>query len=450
MTETKSGTYRDERCSECLEFEYLCFCRDPVDPFVSPPTVKIEPGSTLKRHAAMGATELAALNNRPAKKPRTSKAQVHFDLTADDSDGEPYEDTPDFDDESSASQASSSSQEEKVPAADRREPNGRGQRCKRWCVTDYRPGAQDKWKGHYDEGNIEFVVGQYEIAPETKKEHWQGYVEIKTPITTKTFIKRYGQVHCEYAKGSASDNVKYCTKEESRKHGCDPIKLGEAPSTRVGKSSRQAEAVQVIMKGGTVEDVAREYPDVFVRLHKGFTSLADKIKEDRKDHEPILALCLYGPSGAGKTWKAVDIATKLCASGAFKNGYLMRQNQEKWFDGLSGQQILIFNDFSGDKSEIPFNQLLGLFDPFKQLVPVKGGFAKMTARYLIFTSNKHPREWYKDDPYNQGQLARRFGVGQQGSIPTGVAYMAPRADQSAFVDEMGTVNWNACATVIDD
>lgn len=447
-------TYRDDRCSGCLEPEYLCTCTavksepvDESDDFVAPPT-----SSSLKRSAALGATDLAAAMGRAKKKPRFSK--VHFDLTADDSDGEPYEETSsqDFiesDSESSSDHEPVAPEEKKEDKQAAREPSGRGQRCKRWCITDYRPGASDKWKGHYDDGSVEFVVGQYEIAPETKREHFQCYVELKTPITTKTFIKRFGQVHAEYARGSAADNVKYCSKEESRKEGTVPIKLGEAPSTRVGKSSRQQDAVQVIMKGGTVEDVARDFPDVFVRLHKGLTSLADKIKEDRKDHEPVKALCLYGPPGGGKTWKAVDIAKKLCASGALKNGYLLRQNQEKWFDGLSGQQILIFNDFSGDSKELPFNQLLGLFDPFKQLVPVKGGFAKMTAKYLIFTSNKHPQDWYKDDPYNKGQLARRFGVGSQGDQPTGVAYMPTRQDQLDFVDSMGTVNWNACATVID-
>lgn len=90
-----------------------------------------------------------------------------------------------------------------------------------------------------------------------------------------------------------------------------------------------------------------------------------------------------------------------------------------------------------------FNALLGLFDPFKSRVPIKGGFAKMTPKFLIFTSNKHPQDWYEKSHYNKGQLARRFGNGVEKY--TGVQYMETRPEMRIFNSDMGTVDWNACS-----
>lgn len=133
----------------------------------------------------------------------------------------------------------------------------------------------------------------------------------------------------------------------------------------------------------------------------------------------------------------------MSSTSAYKNGYLLRQPQGCWFDGLNGQDILIFNDFAGDETEMAFNVLLGLFDPFASKVPIKGGFANMTPKFLIFTSNKHPREWYEKSPYNKGQLARRFGDGEERY--TGIEWMDVRPDMRKFTSELGTVDWNACS-----
>lgn len=271
----------------------------------------------------MPSHELAAGLGRLAKKSKRSHAKPHFDLSQDDSDGEPYEETYDDDfiesdegdsepQDSECIECGSTSCTGKCAAPeekkeDGREPNGRHQRSRFFMVTEYDMKAT--W--FKEDEKITFVAGQAEICPETKREHFQLYVEVKTPITFKTFKARYGnKLHVQSRKGTQEEAEKYCTKTESRKPGAEPFVLGERASGS-GKTSEQARAIQAVKEGKSLKEVARDHPGAWVRSYKGLTSLAGALQEERKDHVPIKALCLWGPPGGGKTWAAVKIA-KVC------------------------------------------------------------------------------------------------------------------------------------------
>lgn len=261
----------------------------------------------------MSSTELAILNKRPFKKPRNFK-KVDFDLTQDDSDGEPYEEVYESDFESDQSTGGSQA-EEASPSEDEREakiapeeikPGKIPKSTRFWMVTDFH---QDRvfWRNQADKHRL-FVTGQEEICPETKRPHLQLYVETNREMTRKAFSKKFGpKLHVEQRKGTQEQAIKYATKEETRAFGVQPFRFGE-PRAPVGKSSEQARAIQAVKSGMTLEKVACEFPGAWVRSYKGLTSLAAALVEERKDKVPIKALCLYGPPGGGKTWKAVEIA----------------------------------------------------------------------------------------------------------------------------------------------
>lgn len=55
---------------------------------------------------------------------------------------------------------------------------------------------------------------------------------------------------------------------------------------------------------------------------------------------------------------------------------------------------MIIDDFYG---WIKYSTLLRLLDRYPMRVEYKGGQANFLAKTIIFTSNRHPSEWYKMD-----------------------------------------------------
>lgn len=70
-----------------------------------------------------------------------------------------------------------------------------------------------------------FLVGQPELAPTTGTPHIQGYIEthnVKTGSALKSHYPWLKRAKLIQARGSREDNVRYCTKEETRIPGTVP------------------------------------------------------------------------------------------------------------------------------------------------------------------------------------------------------------------------------------
>jgi hypothetical protein len=81
----------------------------------------------------------------------------------------------------------------------------------------------------------EFIVRavvQKEKCPETNREHFQGFMCLKTPsrLGRVKELLNCESAHVEKAKGSPTQAWEYCTKEETRIDG--PWKYGQIPEGR--------------------------------------------------------------------------------------------------------------------------------------------------------------------------------------------------------------------------
>lgn len=293
---------------------------------------------------------------------------------------------------------------------------GQGPKSKYWCVTDNNPDLK-KWESLIDHADLHYGVWQLEQGEEKKRPHIQAYLEFKKLVYMTGVKKLVGnnRIHCEKRRArNGKDAADYCKKDDTlyldennqfyrREFGV--LQLGK------GVMSEEALAIQAVKDGKSMEEIAKLYSQAFVRRGRGLWALKTALLDERKSFEPVQGLYIYGPTRSGKTWFAVKYAQRLVAEGKYKS-YFLQQPKGPWWDGYTGEEIVILNEMSGNElHDLPFQVLLSLYDPFSTQVAIKGGFVKFCAKLIIITSNVHIDGFYEGNRYNQGQLKPRMTLG---------------------------------------
>ena len=116
-----------------------------------------------------------------------------------------------------------------------------------------------------ERGLVKFAVGQLEKG-ETGNIHLQYYIQRERQTTFAT-IKRQicPHSHWEVARGTLAQCVAYVTKEDTRIDG--PWQFGTG-STMGGRTDL-AQAAEAIRSGMDIREVALEFPEPFIKYHKG-------------------------------------------------------------------------------------------------------------------------------------------------------------------------------------
>ena len=187
-----------------------------------------------------------------------------------------------------------------------------------------------------ERGLAKYAVGQLERGSETGRLHLQYFVQMERSrrlAHMRTVI--CDRSHWEPMYGSVAQARAYATKEDTRVEG--PWEFGLMSS--VGKRRGLEEAVDCVKAGMALSKVAEEFSLAWVAHGRGLTSLRQQLKldADRRSFGPEgpEVWVLWGPSGTGKSrfvaarwpdafWKAPE---------------------SKWWDGYSGQDTVVLDDF---------------------------------------------------------------------------------------------------------
>lgn len=225
-----------------------------------------------------------------------------------------------------------------------------------------------------------FTVSKHRCCKEVgdnNTPHLQGSITFKRAYRLSQLKKLNSRIHWESAKVVDSEN--YCTKGDV---------VIDVNNSAQGKRTDLNKAVDSIISNNTIREVAKKYPDVYVKYNKGLQALRKELQPRLEGFVKPEVIVYVGKAGTGKSRKVWENE---------KNLYNIMEpiNGQIWFDGYEGQEAVLFDDF--DYGWVKYHTLLQLLDGYPMQLPVKGSTVWKNWRRIYITTNKPPEQWYNRD-----------------------------------------------------
>lgn len=192
------------------------------------------------------------------------------------------------------------------------------------------------------------------------------------------------EIHLEAAGGTAKHNLDYCTKEDSRVEGTEPIVEGEFP--KPGQRNDLATFAETAWTTRSKYEVAQEFPGRMLKYSTHWDRLRGLKKPPVK--KDMYVEVHYGKSRTGKSHyceitMGADLGEEVCVLG--------RGNSGVWFDNYDGEDILVIDEFHG---WIRIDKFKRMLDGYRYWCEKKGGGCWLLATKIRIISNRHPKHWY--------------------------------------------------------
>lgn len=265
---------------------------------------------------------------------------------------------------------------------------------------------------------LRYFVGQRERGGQTGRLHWQCYIQLHRPCRARQVRQL---LNCPWAwikpaRGSPQQCHAYCTKQESRVEGQEPVISGTMVTSQ-GKRNDLSGVYDMIKDGAKLPDIVREHSETYMRYHAGIDRVLSMESQERASggFRDIEVIVVIGPPGSGKTKWVYD-------NYAFGDIYSLTLGGTKvWWDGYHGHKVVLIDDFAGN---LPYRYLLRVTDRYPMQVEVKGGSVYLENTVVVFTSNLHWSDWYskveerKDIRALQRRISKVLIVSAYGVEPT--------------------------------
>lgn len=248
-----------------------------------------------------------------------------------------------------------------------------------------------------------YIVYGRETAPTTGTPHLQGYIELQNPKNFNGMAKYLNLkgIHLEPRKGSPKEASDYCKK------GGDFFEIGTLPMDN-GVRRGFSEACKAVLDGKSIEEIACDYPEEYVRYSSGLKSLATVKVKPRDPKNPPEVIWLWGLAGTGKTRRAYE---------AHEKSYIKDGTQ--WWDGYDGQEAIIIDDF--EAIEWNYRDFLRLLDRYPYRGQFKGGYVNVNSPHIYITCEYHPSKIWTGNKLAQvtRRLTKIIEVTAQGTSAQG-------------------------------
>lgn len=241
----------------------------------------------------------------------------------------------------------------------------------------------------------EYLAWSREICPETGRPHLQGFAYCRKRLTCFGFRKLLG-CWADGMRGRVEDSEAYCSKAASLNH------LGKMPGAR-GARTDLTEACDQVRGGKDVNELIVENPILYHQFGRTLTALQDVTNLKKYRTEMTQGKWYWGSTGVGKShtvFQDYDPTTH----------YVLNLEDNGWWDGYAGQQIVILNDFRG---QLPYSQMLNLLDKWPYSVKRRNRPPfPFTSKEILITASLPPEDVYHNLSAKDGidQLLRRLEV----------------------------------------
>lgn len=239
------------------------------------------------------------------------------------------------------------------------------------------------------------VVG-FEVG-ESGTPHLQGYVEFKNQCKLSTLKRWLPSAHFEVAKGTAEDNLKYCTKDNST--GLAPIIRGtpELAAKKVSRAdvvARYEDAYNCAVIGN-LDAIPKDLLARFEQHYRRVMVMSRIVVDLPPGHKHDW---FVGSSGTGKSKTARE---------SYPNAYL-KGARTKWWDGYDGQEVVIIEDLDRRDADYMVYNLKIWLDMYKFPAEIKGGsLGVIRPKHIVITSNWSPQDLWQD-PRDLEPILRRL------------------------------------------
>jgi len=287
---------------------------------------------------------------------------------------------------------------------------------------------------------IVYGVCQLEKGKERGTEHLQVYVVTKDQRTRTWLQKELFKGAWDLRMGTHDQARDYCMKNDTRVNGpwevgsYDPsVETNKARGQRGGKqkAANVAEMVDRIKQGATDREILDEFPQFSTTMGKGIERVRLILAQDQRRTEPYCVV-FHGPTGTGKSHRANAIMKNNGGGFIFRKG----NSGNMWADGYDPLRhpVVIFDEMDG--AFMSYRQLLRVCDKWPLVLDTKGGAINFTPKIIIFTSSKHPKDWYSVESVpDTTEMMRRLS-GKRGAI---IEMKTPYAQQEEIGPDLKDV-----------
>ncbi len=255
----------------------------------------------------------------------------------------------------------------------------------------------------YERGDFTYVGFAKEIGANGTP-HLQGYVELPLKKHSSVVQQLIG-ARCskERRKGTSSEARDYFALEYNKngktKEAPAPEDLFEWGTLSRSKQGRRSDIEDLhlaLQSKKSMQEISNNHFRCFLQYGRGiekyiFVNSASRCWET----------CVHVFHGVTKTGKSRIVHER------YPDCYEVDTDPVQWFDGYSGQDVALFEEFTGSSASI--KRMLRLLDRYKCKVPIKGGYVQWAPRVVFITSNIPPDAWYGNaHPRHVDALKRRF------------------------------------------